>query len=323
MAGWAAGQTPGSGPRVAAANATADAPRLPDLSRSPVDDFRELLAMSSAQQEEILRAKYAEEQRRQVRAKLREYQSMPQEEREARLKLVQLRWYLLPLMQLPPAERSERLSVIPADYRPLIEERLKQWDIVPPPLKKEILDHEWTVHYFVRMESKTPAEREEALGALSPEYRKAVEEKLANWRSLPPERRQRMYEQVHQFFELPPKEKEKTLEALTDAERHKMESALAHFERLSPEHRRICIDAFHKFASMSAEEQAQFLRNAERWKAMPAHEREAWRNLVTLLPAASAPMPPGYETPPVPMGANSQPAPKGESKPTPALPGQR
>jgi len=105
-----------------------------------------------------------------------------------------------------------------------------------------------------------------------------------------------MCERFEQFFELPSREKEKTLGALSDTERREMEVTLKAFEKLPPEQRHICVNSFRKFSNMTAEERAQFLKNAERWKEMPPEDRRAWRTLITKLP----PLPPGFGLPPMP-----------------------
>ena len=285
-------------------------PQLPPPPKSPVEIFRHWLSLSPPEREQALAGK-SQNQRKYFQAKLGQYDSLSAEERETRLQSMQLHWYLRPLMQAPPASRAPRLEAIPEPDRKLVEERLKQWDLLSSDLQKEILDNELTLQYFLRLESSSQAQRDSILQSLSPEHRKALEEKLERWRALPPERRQKMSRQFHQFFELPPKEKEKTLETLPEAERREMEKTLLAFEKLPPAQRQRCIESFGKFASMTAEEQAQFLKNAERWQAMSLRERATWRSLVKALP----PLPPGLNKPPLPPGLNRPPLPPGAQQP--------
>jgi hypothetical protein len=72
--------------------------------------------------------------------------------------------------------------------------------------------------------------------------------------------------------------------AFPDEERKRMEETLQAFENLPQSQRRLCIDSFGKFANLSPVERDQFLKNAERWQAMTASERQAWRKIVTDLP---------------------------------------
>src|SRR4051812_7887549 len=64
---------------------------------SPVDYFRELLAMSSTERKAALTNRPAENQKA-ILAKVREYESMKPDQREWKLKATELRWYLAPLM---------------------------------------------------------------------------------------------------------------------------------------------------------------------------------------------------------------------------------
>jgi hypothetical protein len=71
-----------------------------------------------------------------------------------------------------------------------------------------------------------------------------------------------------------------------------MEKTLQSFGKLPPSQRAECVNAFAKFASMNALDQAEFLKNAERWSALSPAERQAWRDLVVNVP----------QWPPLPIG---------------------
>ncbi|MEW6157132.1 MAG: DUF3106 domain-containing protein [Verrucomicrobiota bacterium] len=293
------GQAPLPSPSVPQpANRSQNQPPLPPAPASPIELFRELLKLSPAEREQKLAHK-TERHRTYLLNKLREYESLAPDERERRLKTVQLRWYLRPLMELPAERRVTQLNAIPADDRPLIEERLRQWDQLPVEVQKQVLTSEWMLQYVVQLEASTPAGKEIILSNITDTRRRELEEQLAGWKALPAEQRQRMVDQFRQFFELPPIEKEKTLRALSDAERQQLEQTLKQFEQLPSAQRQSCIDSFRKFVNMSSEERALFLRNAELWKQMSSQEREVWRTLVRRLP----PLPPGMSPgPPVPGG---------------------
>jgi hypothetical protein len=278
-------------------------------SASPIDDFRGLLALTPAEREQAL-AEKSEWHRKLLQSKLQEYDALIPEERELRLRTTQLRWQMKWLMTTPPAQRSEKLAQISDEDRRWIDSRLELWDKLSPELQREVLEHEFTISYFMRLETAPPAERENLLQHFSPDRRKKLEDDIARWRGLPDQQRRRMYDNFNQFFELSEREKERTLNTLSEAERRQMEQVLGQFEKLPAHQRRVCIDSFRKFSNMTAEERDQFLQNAERWQAMTPSERETWRNLVTQLP----PMPPGLPPlPPIPPGLNA-PAP-------PPLPG--
>lgn len=262
--------------------------------KSPIDFFRQLLATPPGEREQAL-AGQSESKRKVLQDKILEYERLSPSERELRLQLVELYYYLRPLMELPPARRTDKLAIIPPKDRALIEERLKQWDALQPDVQKAVLNNELTLQYFLRPESNTPTQREAILKTFPVGYRKSLEEKIEQWHAYPAESRQKMYRQFHVFFELPPKEKEKTLEALPEEERQQMEKSLETFAKLPSQQRQMYLDAFQKFADLTKEERMQFLKNVERWQEMSPRDRESWRNLVNLLPTQPHPPipPPG------------------------------
>ena len=271
-------------------------PTMPH-SKSPVDLFRRLLALTPAERENSLTNRPPEIRGR-ILAKLREYEALDPNERELRLRATELRWYLLPLMHESPTNRAARLAVIPDDLRALIKTRLTLWDILPPPLQKEFFESERALRYFTHVDSPTnppmppiPPGRGRHHGPQDPD--------LARWNALPEDQHQKITAQFNQFFELTPMEKKKTLNTLSDAERQQMEKTLETFGKLPPAQRLKCIRAFTEFTGMSAQEKQDFLKNAQRWSQMSPKERQTWRDLVThipewppLPPALMPPMPP-------------------------------
>ena len=234
---------------------------------SPVDYFRQLLAMSPEAQENAL-TNHPPEARARILAKLSEYEALDPDERELRLRATELRWWLMPMLRAPATDRAARLAQVPANLRELVEARLEQWSILPPQLQEEFLENEKTLHYFALVETTNPP-------AAS-----AQQQKIAD--------------QFSRFFELTPEEKESTLNTLSEAERAQMQETLRSFEKLPPHQRLICVRNFAKFASMSEAERAEFLKNAESWSKMSPKERQSWRDLVQTVPIWP-PLPPGLD----------------------------
>jgi hypothetical protein len=253
---------------------------LPPIPKSPVSEFREWLLFDPAKREEAL-AKKTPAQRETLRAKLREYSAMRAEERESRLQLVELRWYLRPLLDSPGGDRAKDLASVPTQIRPLVEARLKQWDALKPEVRREILENDWALQTFVRLRagSKSPDKLVRPV-ALQP----ALEEKLRRWENLKPEQRENLVRHFDRFFQLSEREKEKTLESLSEEERAEMQRTLKTFESLSSDQRAMCISSFAKFANMSPQQRLQLLHNAEEWRNLPGEDRAAWRDLVKALP---------------------------------------
>jgi hypothetical protein len=288
------------GPPAATTNAAASAP-APPLPRPPVTCFRELLALNPTELDRAL-ASIAEPARNRLLAKVREYAALTPGERETRLRAIELRWYLVPLMRTPPANRLAQLALVPDQYRTMVEERLKLWDLLNPEIQRQVQDSELTIRYVVQLQPASAPQYPSLTNDLTLPQREKLEQQLASWRALPPDRRQRMFDRFRQFFELSPREKEKILSALPDAERGDTDKTLQAFEKLPSDQRSLCVSSFRKFANMTPEERARFLKNAERWKEMPPDDRQTWRTLVTKLP----PLPPGFGKPPLPSGFQEQ-----------------
>jgi hypothetical protein len=285
----------------AATTRATDHGAFPPLPKPQVTYFRELLALSPSDLERAL-SSVAEPVRGRLRAKLQEYAAFPADEREARLRATELRWYLAPLMRTPPTNRVAQLALVPDEYRSMVEERLKIWDLLSPETQREIQESEWTIRWLEQLRSASASQKASLTNDLPLPQREKLEQQLAAWLTLPPTQRQRMCDRFQQFFELSPKEKEKILSAFPDPERDEMDKTLQAFERLPPDQRIQCVRSFGKFADMTPDKRAQFLHKAERWKETPAGDRQAWRMIVTKLP----PLPPGFGEPPLPPAFQKQ-----------------
>lgn len=267
--------------------------------RSPVQLFRELLALTPAEQREFLADRSPEQQRR-ILAKLREYESLRPNQRELRLRATELRWYLWPLLTTPATNRTLQLNAVPDEHRKLIEDRLREWDKTPAAAQKDLLDNAATLRYFTQVEPVTEAQKQAVLSSLSPARREKLQAGISRWQALSESQRRKTLDRFNKFFELTPGEKEKALGKLSDEERRQMEKTLKKFEALPADQRMKCVNAFAQFASLSLQERQQFLKNAERWRLMSPDERQNWRELVLKLPAAGGPpMPPGLPELPV------------------------
>lgn len=281
-----------------------DGPPVPQL-KSPVESFRELLALPPEERKAAIADRPPETQR-QILAKIREYLALRPDERELRLRATELRWYLLPLLNTPATNREAQLIFIPAEQRRLIKQRLVQWDLLPPEVQKELLDNELMSRYFTQFEISTPQQRTNLLAEISPERLAQLEAGMARWSALSEKERRKLCARFDQFFELAPAEKEKALAPFSEAERRQMEKTLRAFENLPKTQREQCIRSVEEFASMSLAERQQFLKNVERWRLMQPEERQAWRELLAKVPEWP-PMPPEY--PPMPPDLLQPPPP--------------
>jgi hypothetical protein len=281
---------------------------LPHL--TPVAYFRGLLGMSQAERERLLAAKPAQE-RALVLAKLREYDAMPRDVREARLFQTELHWYLLSLLPLDPAKRRPAvLKSISPLYQPAILQQLQEWDQLSAEMRKALLEKESFLLTYLQWRGHSPQAQADLLNKLPPDQRARWTEELTRWEGMPERRRDELCAAFRRFFGSTGEQREQTTQGLTDAERRQMEQTLKTYASLPPDTQRVCLNSFSKFARMSQGERNQFLQNAAKWEAMTPSERELWRMLVTHLPPLppdiyqpqSPPMPPGWHAPPVDHG---------------------
>jgi hypothetical protein len=249
----------------------------PPLPPAPMD-FRQLLAMSAAEREKVLAGRTPQD-RQIIEAKLKEYDALSPEAREQRLRAVQLRLYLRPLMKVPPSNRVERIAKIPEPDRTLIVERLAAWDRLPAETQREMLENVLAVSVLVHPELALPRGRMAA--ELTPQQQAAVQRAVARWRELPEDKRRQLDEQFQRIFQLNEQETAKSLQGLSEIERRRIQNTLEAFWSLKPAQRDACIAGVQKFRELSPLERSEFLRNAELWQEMSPEDRKVWRELVT------------------------------------------
>ena len=267
---------------------------------TPVAYFRGLLGMTPAERQRVLSDK-SEHEQEQVLAKVREYQDLPREVREERLRQTELHWYVVVLLRLEPAERKTRLQEISPLYQPMILAQLSQWDQLPTDTRHALLEKESFLRTYVDWRSHSPAAGEDAFSKVPAQQRAHWAQELNRWQAMPESRREELTSAFRRFFLLTTGEQKETVQALSEAERRQMEQALQSYASLPPAQKRGCIDSFSKFAAMTPGDRNQFLQNAAKWEAMSASERQTWRLLVNRLP----PVPPGFyksNLPPMPPG---------------------
>jgi hypothetical protein len=253
------------------------------VAKSPVALFRELLKMSPADRTAAIAVRPPDVQKR-ILEKLNEYQILPPELCELRLRETELRWYLRPLMDVPRTNRTALLAQIPEDERPLVEDRLGSWDLLPSAWQDQLKDDDTIAGYFAQIESATDAERQAILDQIPADRQAELKKGIDRWAGMSEAERQKTLAGFNKIFELTPEEKEKTLDTASDQERQQMEQTLAAYGKLTPQQRAQCIQSFQKYFGMSVAERQQFLKNADRWLEMTPEERQKWRDLVSVAP---------------------------------------
>lgn len=298
-------------------------PTLPELPprppppTSPVDRFRQLLEMPAAEREAFLAAR-PPEKREYLRARLAEFEALATEERELRLHLLNLRFYLLPLLRLEPAQRDDALLQVPAVYRPLVADRLATWDRLPADQREAwlaggaLLVSQPLLNEGAAVAPPT-ANRSAPAATGDPQSRD-----LARWQALSAAERARIARQLAAFLAFSAEEQQRVLGRLEASQREAAQRLVRVLESQSPAERAKSLEALQRLANLSPEQRQRFLQNAVRWHALSDAEKEAWRRLHSLLP----PRPP--ELPPTPPRATALPAntpnTAGTNPATPAVP---
>lgn len=274
-----------------------------DRRMSPVDYFRCLLATKPEEREAVLAGR-SDSQKKLLLAKLREYEQLPPDIRELRLRHTQLRWHLLDLMKMGPQDRTDRLSQVAAADLPLIEEWLRRWDALAPETRKVFLENERSVAMYLEKQPAPP--KPPTHSSDFPNRQNRLDEELARWEALPARQKQEQCDLFHEFFELGDKEKQQTLQKLPESQRQRTEVAMQEFAKLPSDQRDKRLESLRRLVSMNAIDRQRFMGSAVQWKTMTIEEQEVWRKSVGKLPPLP-PMPPGlaeklFLTPPLPPG---------------------
>jgi hypothetical protein len=265
------------------------------LPKAPVELFRSLLAMNSQERQAFL-AKRSPETQKLILAKIQEYAALKPEQRDLRLRVTELRWYLLPLLNSPATNRMAQLNSVPEPVRSLIQDRLQQWDKLSSTAQKQVLENESIVSFYFEQSPARLDPRPAPVATIPEAAREQFEAGIRRWQALPEEQRREVVTHFNEFFHLTSAEQHKTLHTLSEPERLQIEKTLQTFEELTPIQRSQCLQSFQKFASLTPDERRQFLKNAERWELMTPSERQSWRNLVFSL-SRQPPAPPGLGPP--------------------------
>jgi len=294
------GILPAPGP-MAAAERPAETPAIrvpnppppkPPARKSPTDLFRELLAKSSADRAAFLAGR-SPAARELIESKLREFEALPPDQRELRLRVAELQFYLSPLLRASAEERSRLLGNAPVEIRPLLDKRLQTWDATPKARQQALLDSETALSKFIRFQTSDPAALPQVLRSVPAEQRTELEAQWRRWTALNPDQRAQQTSDFQQFLELRPAERERVLRRISSAERSQMEATLERFRELPPGQRERAVNGFRRFLDMPPAERALFLENAAQWERLSPAEREAWRRVVERVRnPVPVPMPP-------------------------------
>ena len=273
---------------------------------SPFAKFKKIFDLPEAKREAAIQSINisSEKYRAVISSKVKEYEIMPEKERNQKLDILDFRWHLLPLLKMEPKKRASRLIAVPERYRESILRRLDGWDKLDIQEQEILIKNESFFRYLSSFGRgrKSRTAMTNHIAKMPTKLRENVEKKVAEWRGKPKLDRREMMRQFHRFFNLKTADQEKALSRLSNLERTKMEASLLRFKSMTVEQREIVLKSFSRFADMSQIERTSFFRNSQRWNEMSNAERKQWRTMVTKMP----PLPPGFVekkmSPPLPPG---------------------
>lgn len=234
--------------------------------------------------------------------KIREYERLPATVRQDRLKIAQLHWYIALLIPISADAREKRLEQIPDEERALVKRCLERWDKLPEDARTDVMNNFKLTQYFARGETQSSVPPPLPPASTGPGNLKNPSSQT--WESSPLDKRRKMLDAYARFYELPARQQEATLEKMPFPFRKECELQRNELLQMPPDQRQRTLNFLRAFAKMSPEEQAQFRKNAKRWRDMNPQERNFWMRYVEQLPKQLPPMPPGVETSSHPTARN-------------------
>jgi hypothetical protein len=271
-------------PAVATTTVASNLPPLP-VFQPRTEFFRKVLAMTAQEQEAWLTNR-PPQVRPQLEAKIREYQAMSPEAREAVLRATELHEYLEYFIKAPVANRSAQVEQVPPEYRDTVKEKLREFDLLPPELQQEVLAGKTTANYFLSPRPLAVSVMRRTTPPMPPPPMPPVP--LSYLSRLSPDRRREMYSSFQHFFDLSGDDQQKILSTLPPEQRGPVAKTLHDLESLPREQRDRGLQSISTLAGMPDEQRQAFFKNAELWQKLPPAERQTWRKVVAHLP----PMPP-------------------------------
>jgi hypothetical protein len=232
-----------------------------------------------------------------IEDRLKEFDALPKDQREVRLKLMELRWQLMSLIRLAPTNRAPAIKLIPEQDRLLVNERLRYWDQLEPDIQKAVLENEMMLSYIISGQAANTTELTNRIETLPPNLRSNLLATMQRWRQMTPQEQQTIYQNFRSVFDLDDRQRQKVIsqgafDRSSATEQEKIALVLKNIENLPRDQRERWMNSLQRFTSMSMEERARFVQNAERWQKMSEAERQTWRNLTRKMPPLP-PLPPG------------------------------
>lgn len=202
------------------------------------------------------------------------------------------------ILAMPAAEQESWLTNRPAQVRPQLEAKIKEYEAMTPEARESILRatelHEYLA-YFIKT---APANRSTQLAQIPAEYRAAISEKLREFDILPPELQQEVLagkstasyflnpaparagapHPAHPPMPMPPSpEALQYLNRLTPGQRQKMYTSFQHFFELNSDDR-------HKIlATLPDEQRGKIEKTLHELESLPPEQRDRGLQSISML----------------------------------------
>ena len=256
-------------------------PPVPPARKAPSDLFRELLAATPEERDAFLAAR-SPAARDLIRTKLEEFEALPREQRERRLRVAEIEFHFAALLRAPAEGRARLLAGVPIEWRALVEDRLRTWDALPEARRQELLPGgRPTLELLTRLRSADAATRTRAATAAMPPPLRT--RGIAAAPATGPDDLQR-------FLTLNRSERTKILKRMTPRDRLRAEQTLVQLQQLPEPQREQVVRGLRRYLEMAPAQREAFLVSAERWQQLSPSERDAWRRTVGRV-AGSMPQP--------------------------------
>ena len=160
------------------------------------------------------------------------------------------------LLSATPAERDRMLANKNEKQRQIINAKIQEYTILPPPVREWRLKATELRYYLVPLMSRSPEERGDLVRMVPSGDRALVEARLRQWDALPETERESMLNSqiALRYLARPSQAPERMTNQLADSGSRKLEMTVANWAGLSAEEKESITRRFNSFFSLSHDE---------------------------------------------------------------------
>jgi len=169
--------------------------------------------------------------------------------------------YFRKLLAATPSERDVMLKDRSESQRVVINTKIADYVILPPPVREWRLKATELRWYLLPLMQREPDLRGELLRMVPDEDRSLVELRLRQWDSLPPDEREEMLNSqiALGYLARPTKVPVRTAQSQSDPKLRKLESSVASWQRLPAIKRELITKQFNSFLALNSSEKQKTL----------------------------------------------------------------